>query len=347
MKKNIIVVVAVVVLLSLASYLFFLPGLSEKKFNKILCYYIARNLTDGVTDFKAKVNIIKTYVHENIHPVAGYRNRLDTVAAEKLISGIGWCDQQSRVFMQLSWAAGITSRLLFLRNDAGSSPHTVAEVLAPDGRWVIVDTAYNLDLRNSRGEFASQSDIKNDINIIKNNERVRRRSKFSDRWSDKGYLGIYYNEPIYVVTKKANRFDYLKFIPAGWLRPVVAFMQDRYLEQLPDRSKDIYGVKMSRARGYHLLGYYDKADSIYKDIINHSSDARLVYEAEFYYGLSLKDQKKYEDAESYLTSIIENQRESLFLPYIYGLRASVRNKLGKLKEAESDLTNCEYSMEVY
>ncbi|MBI5144081.1 MAG: transglutaminase domain-containing protein [Candidatus Omnitrophica bacterium] len=310
-----------------------------------MCYYIARKLTDNSNSFNNKVRAIRNFVHENVHPVPGYDNRLDTVAIDKLLSGEGWCDQQSRVFMQLARSVGITSRLLFLRDEDGASPHSVAEALAPDNRWIIVDASYNLDLINSDGNFASQSDIKNNLVLIANNKRVVAQARFSKRWSDEKYLSIYSNTPSYIITKKAVRFDFLRPIPISWIRPIVTILHTRYLETLAFNTKDIYELKMLKARGYHLLGYYKKSGELYKDVIDNSNNLKLAHKAEFYYPASLKDQNKYEEAYRYITDILTKNKASPYIEYLYGLRASILEKMGRSKEAEQDLLKIKHALD--
>ena len=62
----------------------------------------------------------------------------------------------------------------------------------------------------------------------------------------------------------------------------------------------------------------------------------------------LKDQKKYEEAYRYLTSIINNDKDRItpYLVYLYGLRAFVLEKMGRAQEAEQDLLKIGYSLEI-
>lgn len=341
-QSSLFKLITILCCISLA-YLLFFYKISEARYNKMMKYYIARRITDNLNTFHDKVIAIRDYVHETIHPIQGYHNRLDTVGIEKLISGIGWCDQQSRVFMQLASSIGITTRLLFLRSDSGDSPHTVAEALSPRKRWVLVDTSFRLDLTNREGRLATQSDIKNDLGIVSNNGRVIARAKFEEIWTDKNFLSIYSNPPSYIITRKGVKFDFLKPIPVSWLKPIVNIIQDRYFKQMC--IKDIYEFKMMKARGYQLLGYYERSDKLYKEIIENSKNQLLKCKAEFYYALLLKEQKKYENAYRYISEIIAKSKEDPYIEYLYGLRASILKKMGRFHEAEQDLLKIEYSLE--
>lgn len=346
-KKLIFRLIIGCVIITIASlYLVVSYGISEDRYNKIMKYYIARRITDRLPSFQDKVIAIRNYVHETVHPIRGYQNRLDTVAIDKLISGIGWCDQQARVFMQVASSIGITTRLLFLHTDSGSSPHTVVEALSPRKRWVLVDVAYQLDLINKDGRLATQSDIKDDLGIVANNARVKTRARFENSWTDRDFLSIYSNPPSYIITRKGVRFDFLKPIPVSWLRPIVNIIQDRYFEQARNNVKDIYEFKMMKAQGYYLLGYYERSDRLYREVIENSKDKQLIDKAEFHYALSLKKQKRYEDAYRYITDIITKEEKSnRYLEYLYGLRSIVLKKLGRFKESEEDLSKIGYSLD--
>ena len=251
-----------------------------------MCYYIARSLTDNRDNFNERIVAIRDFVHENVHPIHGYHNRLDTSAIEKLTSGIGWCDQSARVFMQLARSLGITSRLLFLKIESGSSPHSIAEALAPDGSWVTVDPMYK-----------------------------------SDRIRDPGYLAMFSNPPTYVTTKKGVKVDFLKFVPLRLIRPVASIISNRYLNQIVAPAiKNIYEFKMLKARTYHLLGYYGKSERLYDEIIADCGDLPLIRKAGFYKAVLLKDQKRYKETQDYITDVIDKDKANPYIGYLRGLQ---------------------------
>jgi len=331
-KQSIIIIIAGFVFLFITLYFLFFVRITEKKYNGIMCYYIAHNVTLHSKGFEDKVVALRDFVHENIHPLEGYHNRLDTVATEKLISGIGWCDQQARVFIQLARSIGIKSRLLFLRSESGDSPHSVAEAFAPDNRWIIVDPMFRLDLLTKSGKLASQDDIRNDPSIISNNKRVRLRAEYDPSWSDPKFLAIYSNPPSYIMTKRGIKFDFFKRIPLTWIRPIVNIIQDRYFNQFKQGINDIYEFRMIKARGYHLLGYYDRSEIMYRDIIKNSNNLQLTYKAEFYYAVLLKDKAKYEEADKYISETTKKIPLSPYMPYLLDVRARILEKMGRCEE---------------
>lgn len=348
MLKKRYLITALTILLATAfllAWLLFFADISEKRYSKIMCYYIARTLTRDVRTAPAKIAAIRNFIHENIYAVPDYYNRADTVAVEKLLSGIGWCDQQARVFMNLAASSGITTRLLFLRFNPGGSPHSVAEALLPDGRWVIVDPYYNLDLLNKDGNPAGQADIKADPAILSDNERVKRRSRFEARWAKNVYLSIYSNTPDYIVTSHGMKFDFLRPVPVTLLRPFANIIQNRYLNRMRPRIEKEYDFRFIKARSYQLLGYYADSDKLYKEVIENPHDIRDKYRAEFYYALSLKERKRYDDAHSYITALLDRKDNNPYRGYLYGLRSVILQKMGRCEEAEKDMLKTEYSLE--
>jgi len=328
------------------SYYLFFADITEKRYNRIMCYYVARSLTDNNDTFEGRVVAIRDFVHENVLSINGYHNRLDTVAIEKLTSGIGWCDQQSRVFMQLARAKGITTRLLFLLLASGSSPHSVAEALAPDGRWMIVDSAYKLDLLKPNGSFATQADIKEDLSIVADNRRVKLRAQFEKRWADPEYLSVYYNLPRYVILKEGIKFDFLKYIPLPLIKPIVAILNDRYIEKnIIPLAKDTYVADMVKARTEHLLGNYEKSKKAYEMIIENCGNLPLIRKAQYYKALLLKDQKRLEETYTYITSILEEGQDNPYYKYLLGLRARVLQDMGRTEESDRDLLENKYNPE--
>lgn len=52
--------------------------------------------------------------------------------------GYGYCDQSAQILASVAWALGWESRMWFLRDENGVSPHAVAEINWGDG-WVLAD----------------------------------------------------------------------------------------------------------------------------------------------------------------------------------------------------------------
>jgi len=346
MKRNskLIITGILIVLVALASSFIRNIRLSEDRYNKIMCYYIARNITLNADTPEKKICALRNFVHINIHPIPEYKNRLDTKAIDKLVSGIGWCDQQARVFMQLARAIGINTRLLFLVNGSGSSPHSIAEAELPNGRWVIVDPFFNLELRNKKGELASQLDVKEDPAIITDNDKVKLRKPYDKKWSNPDYISIYANTPQYIVEKKGVSIDLLRIVPISWIRFFDKYIADIYISQMQKKFKDEFELKLVKARTYHLIGYYKGSRSLYNEIIKGSKDPFLICKAEYFKALLLKRQKKYTKGISFIDEVIHNHDFNPYKVYMIGLMGTFLEKVGKETKAFEVRKEIEYML---
>ena len=168
---------------------------------------ISDKAVEGCSITEDKVRALRQYVHEKmkfpeprvkpngepLQPKDIYI--LNTI--ERLESGLGgWCDQQADVFMDLAKKQGINTRKVFLyiiKNGKRTSPHTIAEAQIGN-RWVIVDTLYDLELTNKKGQMASRLDIAKDTSILYNNPTIKKFAKENPSiWTDENYLSMYYN----------------------------------------------------------------------------------------------------------------------------------------------------------
>jgi hypothetical protein len=72
------------------------------------------------------------------------------------------CGTATNAFLNLSRSAGLITRRLLLLNPQGQVKHVVAEVLI-DGRWVVVDAAYRLFLRDANGRLLTRYDLRDPV----------------------------------------------------------------------------------------------------------------------------------------------------------------------------------------
>jgi hypothetical protein len=60
-----------------------------------------------------------------------------------IASGVGWCNEQARVFIALCETMGIPARVCFLFHKNGRTGHAAAEAYV-DGRWAFFDVTFDL-----------------------------------------------------------------------------------------------------------------------------------------------------------------------------------------------------------
>lgn len=81
------------------------------------------------------------------------------LSEEDLIkSRVGWCNEQSRVFIALCQIAGVPARLCFLFHDNARCGHTVAEV-SLEGKWSMFDVTFNLCFPLPDGSLAEAREL--------------------------------------------------------------------------------------------------------------------------------------------------------------------------------------------
>lgn len=308
--------------------------INEKNYNDIMMEYISTGVVRSCDSFEEKVRTLRRFAHENVHPVGNEENRPDTVGIDKLISGIGWCDQTSRVFMQLAKRQGITTRLIFLLNKNGSSPHTIAE--AWDGeRWVLVDSAYDLDFYNKKGKMASMADIKEDFNIVLENTKIKTFALYNSFWKDKECLIMYYREPIYVVTRNGARFRLLDCFPSYLRKAFILTVQEIYILKKEKNIRNFNERLFLRARSYHLSGRIEEAERLYRKILNNNTSHSLD-KTRFFLALLLKENNRNIDSLNVLTDLIDRANNSSWLSFAYGMRCHIYEMLGDYENAKKD-----------
>jgi hypothetical protein len=89
------------------------------------------------------------------HPhFAGHVAPDRALTEERLIdSGVGWCNEQCRVFVALCQVMGVPARLCFLFHANGKTAHTAAEAFV-DGRWAFHDVTYGIRVALPDGTLA-------------------------------------------------------------------------------------------------------------------------------------------------------------------------------------------------
>ena len=263
--------------------------------------YISSAVVGNNQDFEQKVRLLRNFVHENVHRLYGEHNRPDTIGFEKLVYGIGWCDQQSRVFMQLAKKQNIKSRLLFLKNEQGASPHSIAE--AWDGqRWVIVDCTNDLDLSNKQGRMASAEDIKEDMSILLENKRLK---AYGGYWQDPAFLSMYHRTARCVNTKKPVNYQIFHHLPELPKRLFLGLITRIYI--FKNRSQFVNStenLEYFRARICDLTGERKKAERLYRKMLQDKINPGLQDKVRFYLALLLKNLGRHQEAIAVLTDLI-------------------------------------------
>lgn len=103
-----------------------------------------------------------TYTHVQHPHLYGQTPPDRALSEEGLIdSGVGWCNEQHRVFLALMQVAEIPGRIVFLFHGEKPVGHAASDVLI-DGRWVFVDVTFRVTVPLADGRLAEVRQISGD-----------------------------------------------------------------------------------------------------------------------------------------------------------------------------------------
>jgi transglutaminase superfamily protein len=81
------------------------------------------------------------------------------------------CGSATNAFLNLSESAGLKARRLLLLGPDRQTKHVVAEVQLDD-RWIVVDPAYRLMMRDAQGRFVTRKDLQDPLLYAQATSRV-------------------------------------------------------------------------------------------------------------------------------------------------------------------------------
>ena len=140
----------------------FLPDkISEFYYREITYTKIATN--NNAEDRNTRIEKVFKYVSKISHDPTEIYSLVDKNSFIDAIRGIGWCDQQAFLLMNLLNKLGIKKTRL-----RDVQAHTVAEVLV-DGKWILVDPFAGIIFTDKNNAFiGSNSSLVAPVTINKN-----------------------------------------------------------------------------------------------------------------------------------------------------------------------------------
>jgi len=325
--KKILQSSSILLLLILILPAFILPispdKLSSFYYRELSYLHIAKDLQKD-TKRDTLINIFE-YVSDNMNAASGY-GVVDKNSFNDLIRGIGWCDQQGFLLMNLLNKAGIEkTRLRDVKN------HTYSEVFFDD-KWIIADPFYGfmpLDLDNN---FIGIPDIKDNlisdqIGLIK---ALDGKKSSNGIFYDGDYTKIYIPTEKRYINGEGDEFlinrrytplrelieEYSKLVYLIMGKSYFHWFQDIYLEtekienmadpenlwvtnySKNNQKNDKSFVLFYKARNYDITNRIDKAKIYYENIIEKYPKSYWSKEAKFYLAIALYRNENYVDAEA-------------------------------------------------
>ena len=116
------------------------------------------------SDSETAVNTLRYLVEHTPIPPQGIQSDpaftavIDDHAWGTLTRGRAYCDSMAMAYVQLIEQVGLEGQLLFLRDETGASPHTVATVRI-DEEWLVIDALYGAIPVGKDGAWLSHQEI--------------------------------------------------------------------------------------------------------------------------------------------------------------------------------------------
>jgi hypothetical protein len=262
-------------------------GAHHQMYRAVLYAAVAKRVTAGAQTQREALQRIHEFVYLNVRSPNGMR-KIDDSAADTLIRGFGFCDPSALAFTRLAQEVGVKARMLFLWDDRGLSPHTVAEAYL-DGEWRIYDTLYLFAPVGPDGKGATARDLAEHpetLGVSRNAAdwfaRARPVAEAAPDRVDEILEGL-----VHEVVFRAP--DVL-----------VHALQDVYL-RLPPRTYDAQNYFSApdaadtrlylRARHLHVFGRAADADAAYRDLLARFPDSDYVDDARYNRALLLLSER--------------------------------------------------------
>lgn len=308
--------------------------------------YNSQRLTGSERDPEVIIHTLTRFVHENLFVPSGYAV-VDDAPITVLHRGIGWCDQQAHLLLRLLDRRNIPSRLLFLRNKEGISPHSVADVYL-NGTWRIVDPTYMFIPRNGRKEIATREEIcQKEVNFGTLPPEAIGLPKYRNLFCQKPtrFLGNFaFTRPaLFEALRRGEPFPG-NTMADSWQRTFALpriigsdLFINLYVQALHDLYKTedeyTYGV----ARTYHILGKFREARRWYSRIVTAFPTSPHVEESLFFAGLAAYHEGQYLEARGVLDRLLRKYPKTPWAGYARLFAGKALLALGKESQAKTYL----------
>ena len=146
--KKIIAIVIIIALIVAARF-------NDHIYGLWVFYRIGRDITVNIEDDLEKARAAAYWVFDNIKGVeryAGFKN-IDDNFMNVYRRRMGSCDQSAWAYVVMTNLLGLNSRSLFLIDDKGKSPHTVASVNIGGKTYIVDTTIHHMFDLSDKGAF--------------------------------------------------------------------------------------------------------------------------------------------------------------------------------------------------
>jgi len=305
----------------------------EHFYTRVVFQRIADRVTQGAADPQSSVLRLLDYVHAQVLAPPNDRPVGDIEPLEILAAGRGWCDQGANVFAQLARTLPLDVRLVFLRDERGRSPHSVAEVYFDEG-WRVVDPLVGIPIFDRRGKLVTRHEVAEDPTLLIKAPDVKLLMELGVIHDFKRQASWYQNEPTLFNSWRGKRKGWLDQIPEPVRRMILCVIQDFYF-QLPIATRGLSAEErlMKRAHHYTFLGRTRAAEQIYARLIAQPKDKTIRQDARYFLGCYYAQIGRFDEALKIFNLSLQEEPATGWSPYIYLSIGKIYESLKKRDEA--------------
>ena len=240
-----------------------------------------------------------------------------------LVEGIGWCDYNAKVFCKLLAARGMHARYAFLKDRAGRSPHTIAEVYL-QGKWRAMDPFFNLTYADTPGQYMTLEEV--------TPERIARLPELvvlrhADTEFDESILALAQQVfPIPMPPQRSDDFlrdrNFFDDLTALYVRcfgdRFVRWYQDQFLRRELATFSDPVQRLWCQARHYHVLGRLDLAEPCYdrlRQLVRAGQAAPYRERVVLFLSRLLIRERRWEEARNLLEGFVQEKPDARWAHY--------------------------------
>ena len=306
----------------------------EHFYERVTLQQIADRVTAGAPDRQTAVIRLMEYARDRVALPPANRPIGDVKPLEILAAGRGFCDQRANVFIHLARTLPVDSRLVFLRDDKGRSPHSIAQVYL-EGEWRIVDPVLGVPFLNRQGKLATFRDLAEEPALLTDARAIQPQKQFGVEQNFVEVAKLYKQDPTIFNSWKGKRKIGLDHCPGPIRRWFVCRVQDLYF-QMPISRQDVAREeqRLNRARQYALLFRVKEAERLYRILMEKGETPAIQQDARYFTGCLYESQGRAEEALRWFGLALScDSAVAGWAPVIHALMGPLYESLGHPAEA--------------
>ncbi|MDA2915394.1 hypothetical protein MYX64_00855 [Nitrospinae bacterium AH_259_B05_G02_I21] len=323
----------------------FRAGIRSYLYREISYQWITDRLVGKDDSAAVAAKRVMKYVHEQLSPIPG-EEIIDKTSWNDLVRGVGWCDQADWTTATLLAKKGVAAKMAMMRNDIGSSPHTLL-LVKHHGAWRVYDPLLGFAFRRSPSMLpVTLTELSRDSSIIDQQPRLQQIEKDIRENRIAWYRSMFPAEGSKApevwesLLDKKNASISRRLVNQGirlgisWFGAGLAnSVQDYYLARLGPTLASLTEIDGSvtrprrfavrerpdllwfyKARNYHLYGRVRLARKAYVEIVQNYPRSEMAPRARLFWGILEVKQGDSNRGRRLLSEFIDNNPSSGWKP---------------------------------